>query len=103
MHATAREKSAANEAAWRAEWDQERAEGRRQAEAHERATEILAEIRPLLEAAGLRPDTFDVTRSGDIAGPAESVRELVRLAAELASLPDDLLAEILPPTTGEPQ
>lgn len=80
MHSNGRDKRSDNAAARAAE-NEERRKKREHAEQVARAAqESLDEIRPLLVQMGHHPDLFEADRYG-IHGPAENVRELVRLAA----------------------
>lgn len=80
IHANATEKSQASSARHKASMDEMFERSRREKEAAQAAREILDEISPLLSSMGHRPDLFTV-KGGNIASPAEGLREIVRLAA----------------------
>lgn len=82
VHARAATKRAERDAQWAAERAERDAERERDAQTRRRAEELLEEAAPLLEALGLRPDTFTVEHQGRIDAPAESFDRLIRKAHE---------------------
>lgn len=80
IHAAAEDRKAETRERWAAEADERQARERRNAEARRATAETLDEIRPLLADLGHRPDTFRADDRG-ITAPAETIRDLVRLAA----------------------